>query len=461
MAPLTVKVSLGDRLGIRNEAAVRSTLHHLSRVKHLSLAQGQFEGYDGPEEFKSLIRLLDAPAPLLETLDVTFRYGRNDESSLPVNLFSGNAPRLANLRISRCGLNWRSPIFANLRSLKVIDPPVALRPPADQFLSALSSIPRLEILEFRSDFASTGGAVVPHVSTAVLPLLTNLTIASPLLNAVLLLNHITYPTTACVAITCAIDGFRQDSDRNLSVVHGLASLLGGRVDGPIRSLAVHEQGIRAWTSPGIEPSVFSADKPQLSLDFSPLHTSSDHINDITQNVLRPLPLRHVESLLIQCVPLPETAWLDHFGGLARLKTLHVGSDPFGFLNAFSTGTSAALEQSRQAGSPKFKALRTLGISDWTFDEFHGPHVPGGRRTSCFESLVSCLKARRKEGVALSELVVEDCHHVDEADISDLEKIVAKVEWDREANYTEEEEPEYESDEYYDDGFAPFFNAYWY
>lgn len=92
----------------------------------------------------------------LETLDISFAV-ENDKNRLPENLFHGKSPRLTCLKVLRCGSTWRGPIFTNLQSLDVCEVPEALRPPAEQVISALCSMHHLETLPLFFDFALPAG----------------------------------------------------------------------------------------------------------------------------------------------------------------------------------------------------------------------------------------------------------------------------------------------------------------
>lgn len=60
------------------------------------------------------------------------------------------------------------------------------------------------------------------------------------------------------------------------------------------------------------------------------------------------------------------------------------------------------------------------------------------------------------------MVLEECRHVDEDNVVELEEIVSWVKWNGETNFTEEEEEESESAEYYsDDQIPPLLASHWY
>ncbi|KAF8066615.1 hypothetical protein FPV67DRAFT_1495705 [Lyophyllum atratum] len=439
MSPLTITVMCGYYTR-RSTAAVRAALSQLSRIRKLSL----YESHGAPRPFSDFAKFLDSPAPLLETLEICITSARGKASAeytLPEELFSGVSPRLARLGIRDCGLNWGAPIFANLVSLKVANYlPNTSRPLVNQFFSALSTMSRLEKLDFDSDFASASGELISPAATANLPRLVQLSVRSRLVNCVSLMDHITYPSSAHVTVECHLsDG----SATSFSLVRRLADTLGRRIGGPVRCVSFDSDRIRAWTSSGINPRLDS-EIPQFDFCFTLHEMPNFGRPEIATEVFQLLPLEFVESLTVVDLDLSKTAWVNLFGGLTQLKEVEVGHYQSGFLGAFSSGTSDPHEPCDQASEVQFKALKKLTIRFWTLDETINP---GGAGKTLIQSLFDCLEARREQGTAPGELVLAQCCHVAEEDLVALKEIVTEVqvELDSEDSISSDSEDSVSSD----------------
>lgn len=406
---------------------VRDALKELLPVRVRTLYLSRIRG--DRKIFRELVSLLDSPAPILEAFDIHFATSK-DDNKLPENLFAMQSPRLTRLHISSCGLNWQAPIFLNLTSLEVTLIPIALRPSGDQVISALSNMPCLENLVLHSIFAPPSVVATTFSTTANLPRLVSFNAECHLLNCVLLFDHITYPNTAHVHVTCDIAEFDEHTC-DFALFQILAGNLGRRTQIPIRCLKVHEQRVELHgSSKALGPA-------QLTFGVTPRYSPLRFMAKIITNILQSLPpLQEVKSLTVDGVAPDKMAWLKYFGHLGRVKQLHVASDYNGFLDAFATSTSTAFGQLDYAEGPPFKALRTLTVDNWTFDQVYSRRWP---KMSCLERLKDALRTRRKEGVELAKLVIEECRHVQYSDVAALEKLVKAVEWDGEQSFTEDEE----------------------
>jgi len=406
---------------------VKSALTQLSRIRGLSLIQVDYD-FKGHDTFFEVVELLESPAPLLETFVVHLKARRADANGLPENLFSGHSPQLTHLHITNCALNWGASLFTNLKSLKVYDNVIqTVRPPADQFISALSKMPRLETLEFHSEFAWTSGGVISHTRIANLPHLVHLGLRYHVSDCGFLLDHITYPGTTSVHILC--DKYRFHEERTSRVAfEGLVESLANRIQNLIRSMAFRDISLQFWTSTVTSPSNTSV-APQLDFQIA-----QGLAIEVFSTICERLPLIHLGSLMVHLVHPTEAMWLDSFGDLKHLENIHVVFDSTAFLRVLSMSTT--LKRSDPTVGFKFRALRDLTVSGWTFDEDLG--VP---KKTCIGALKYSLKARQKKGMALSKLVVKGCYHVQEDDVADLQKIVKQVEWDGDRGYSTEESDE--------------------
>ncbi|KAF8060692.1 hypothetical protein FPV67DRAFT_1673543 [Lyophyllum atratum] len=406
-APLTIVVGSRSKF-------VKPALKQLYRIKKLSLFC--IQSYYSHDE-STYTDLLASPAPLLESCEITFRM-RSNRNELPKNIFSGKAPRLAHLSISQCGLNWRAPIFTNLISLEINSSLEKTVPPADQFISAVSTMARLETLVYNSPLFQTSSEVF---MIADLPRLVSVEIRSQLYNCIFILDHIAYPNTTCVTMVCETQWVTKDFEC-LSSIKRLAENLIKRMHGPARSLAVGEQRIRVWTSPGaysMRPPVASL----LDLDIFWHAVEEETFSmDVTTAILQPLlPLQDLEALTVEGVAFDEAFWVKAFSDLYVLKDIRVVSDEpvAGFLAALET--RPAMQSNLATGHQlKFQGLRELTVCEWTLD---AEYNSGDVQKTYIEGLMDFLGARDREGKPLNKLTLEECRHADNGDVTELEKIV--------------------------------------
>ncbi|KAF8056982.1 hypothetical protein FPV67DRAFT_1529699 [Lyophyllum atratum] len=418
---------------------VKATMSQLSRIKKLALHQGHL----GEESFMEIVSLLDSPAPLLETLEISFYNRLRAENRLPDHLFSGDAPRLSHLLVDKGILNWKALPFTHLKSLEVQSPMEA--PPLEHIIFALANLPLLESFKCTTSYAHPAGVTSTPCTVVVdLPRLANLEIRSGLPSCVFLLDHITYPETTWVMVSCSVMLMFEQHTSNVSWAQGLANDLIRRARKPIHSLDVQEDAMTVATShDGIRYNRES--QVELHFDFTSTRQS---IVDIAVGIIQALPtLEHTETLVVEGISLPKETWINHFRALSRVKELRVGHDCPGFLKAFSDSSWARPGQFDHADHLAFEALRELTISRWMFDEtydyFEDWTGKSGPR-SCVDRLSDGLEARQEAGMALEKLVLDKCRRVDEVSVAELRKFVKHLEWDEDPRWTASDE---EYDEY--------------
>ncbi|KAG5645143.1 hypothetical protein DXG03_006860 [Asterophora parasitica] len=391
MAPLNVivrdELRYYTRLGkSRLAPVVKAAVLELSHIKNLHLSSADLVGDAG---YKEIIELLDAPAPFLETIDIT-------NANLPVNLFAGVSPHLSSLVLSTCAFDVRPPIVANLQTLRLYQchAPTDGKIPIDHFISALSTMTRLTTLHVIDSLDHRGVTAHPSAQqVAELPHLTELSIGTLVSNCIFLLDHIVYPSFTRVSVKYQTDV--PGTNDNISVVRRLAEKLGSRVPGPIRSVELDVQGIRT-----------------LTLD-------------------RPFSLKLLKT---------------HFGQLGHLTTIFAGNRATtSVISVLADGLSRKKSATR-AAKPSFRTLETLGIEGWDFEE-----TRHGFENMVFRELKTCLAKRKKVGVPLARLIIDECFHVDEVlYVEPLRTAVGDVQWDGETNYTEleyDDEDDFNSDGY--------------
>jgi hypothetical protein len=189
---------------------VRQKSFNLSQpIRHLERALAQSHRWrtfitelDDVDE--ALIPALSHPAPHLEVF--CLRVHRSIELKLPASLFADDAPKLRELRLTRCGFNPSSmSIFGNLTSLSVIGMNSgipALCPNVAKWLQVLSAAPLLELLKIdRAVAPSTSAEVLLQVT---LPNLCCMHLAGSTIVCGQLLARLDTPSLSQFLISCAL-----------------------------------------------------------------------------------------------------------------------------------------------------------------------------------------------------------------------------------------------------------------
>ncbi|KAG5647172.1 hypothetical protein DXG03_001127 [Asterophora parasitica] len=404
---------------------VKAAVLELSHIRNLHLSPRNLADVD----YKEIIELLDAPAPFLETVEIT-------DANLPVNLFAGDSPRLTGLVLSTCTFDMQLPIVANLRTLKLRHAPADNRIPVDQLISALSTMSRLEALHVIDSLDDHHGvtAIHPAQQVAQLPHLIELSIDCLLSNCISLLNRIVYPTSTRVCAKYQTDLSGKDDD--ISVVRSFAKELGSRAPGPIRSVMLDEHGIKVWQSPHAPAS-----SPNLEITLPVL---SKH-EPAAKRFIRSLDLTRLKTLILHC-PFSPKFLTTSFGELRHLTTVIAGDNAFMFLSALAVGlprkTSSTTDGADADAGPSdkskltFLSFKTLQIEGWQFDELR----QGGN--TVFEVLKSCLRRRNEAGAPLPKLAIQSCLHGKEhLYVRALRAVVGEVEWDGASNQEDSDECE--------------------
>ncbi|KAF8062463.1 hypothetical protein FPV67DRAFT_1508606 [Lyophyllum atratum] len=407
----SAEVGEGNAGAIRNGAshhhahilqfvAKSGTIAQLSRIKELALYQGNL----GHDRFMELLSPLDSPAPVLESLDISFlKFARDNK--VPNYLFSGEAPRLSRLRLVGGDLNWQALPFTNLRSLEVRS---TFAPPPEHIIFTLSNMPLLESFECEFHRATTHCTSTQCTVLVNLPRLVNLAIESDL--------------PAC-KIKVMKD--RRLNTVSVSLTQGLANDVIRRAQKTIHSLKVQQYAIILETCPETLEDAAQKNRCRSQLYFE-FYPPKPPVVEIMTDIIQVLPsLAQTEILDVDVVSLPKAIWMNHFRGLSRLNTLRVGADCAGFLEVFSDSSLAMPGQSGHAAHFAFEALCELTLADWYFDEYCN-FPDDGPWKSCYASLKDCLKARQEAGLTLELLMLENCNNVERYSVAPLRRYVKNL-----------------------------------
>jgi hypothetical protein len=371
-----------------------------------------------------------SPAPLLESLYLDFTNRAFDSiHTVPEHVFSGHAPRLRELELRNCSIVWHSPLLCGLTMLKISCFPPAARPSISQFMAALNNMPNLQVLHLGSTLITDTAAIgVGFQRLVPLPNLTHISIKSDISECILLLNHLTYPSTVFVTLLCDLSAAPHDVPyiRSLEQVFCKSK--------PIRHLYADysHRDLVIQLKTFDTPKTHSKDWRDIcQVDITLFHQQFiDHADPAWEDMLRTLwtsvPMTDLETMCVDaCNSQFDHTWSHIFASLVavKLKKLEV-YEQYGsvFFPAFSHNALGQAEQPNQTVSLQLPALQELTLGNLKFDE-----EPDGK--TCMERLQIYLKDRHRHQAAITKLFLKDCRRVSDNDVESLREFVRDVTWD--------------------------------
>ena len=200
-----------------NQKSIISALSNISRIKALHL-----EPFISKVDWDILAVNLMNPAPQLERFVLHGSYqnaAASNRSTLPYDLFSGDAPRLRELELRNCKVPWTSPVLWTLTSLKVsyrhrVTGEGTGGLGLDQVISALRCIPCLEDLSLQHALptlrAEDSINFSPGSATIPLPCLKSIHLEDNLQACTYLLNQLPYPATTSITLVSTLSWLDPD-----------------------------------------------------------------------------------------------------------------------------------------------------------------------------------------------------------------------------------------------------------
>ncbi|KAJ7180688.1 hypothetical protein C8R46DRAFT_1070260 [Mycena filopes] len=443
MAPLRIRVN-ADYLTPKVIEAVHSSLGQISRTEELDVAGGSV--------IQEILNLTD-PAPYLHSLSLSLlsHWQTSPERVvLPADFLNGEAPRLRKIELTGFSIPWDSPLMSNLVNLKVMNPGAPPPPSSmNELVEALGRMPLLETLELENVLPTLAEDItticVPSVR-AQLPCLKRIVLVSyvSVLQVADTLNHLSYPSTTSMKISCrassgSCGGFT-------SLIPTLSNLQRGVKSH--HSLRVHFDVTR------LNITLFQPDSQPRS-HFLELELNwNEHRRDLSllPFICKALPLQRLRSLYIVSGDIDARTWLGSFADLPCLRDIRFHGEATEFItvlreDVFLDGTKqapqipavkpvghgrrASLRKPREenvSGGLFFPALRYLTLEDADFS----PPV--------LDMLKSALMERCERKQNLWSLTLQECIMLTSDNVRELEEIVPDVIWDEvERGFTEDEE----------------------
>ncbi|KAI9455928.1 hypothetical protein BJY52DRAFT_1417305 [Lactarius psammicola] len=325
---LEARVPIGHWDDARFSEFQKQLQARVSHIRHLGISAEYFH-------LRKTLEGLVLSAPTLESLSLSseeYRHrAKSSRVSVPDTLFDGTTPRLSQLEIRNCAINWKSPLLKGLRYLEIRTPSTNARPSLSIWLDALDEMPQLKTLTLHSaspiapSYASLPSSIE---RTATLPSLAHLNISASVRDCGLALAHLVLPELtelSFMATSCRWDG----SDVQDVLPYVVPHAHGPQDTQPLQSVVVHAErtsaDIRAWTvsdadirfsarmwfsvtnedwSPETYIEVFNAAMAALPVDSLVTLTSQDHSSPLNKQFwLRHAPRWH----LLQHVRLAASA----------------------------------------------------------------------------------------------------------------------------------------------------------
>lgn len=470
MAPLVIKANL-TYMTPKMVEAVQSALEHISRTRELHITAST-------ATIEKLLTTICGNANHLQSFCLSNpqhnHYTFNESYILPDDIFNGVTPHLKRLELIKCNLRWSSPLLSGLTHLKIHDTDPYFHPTITELISVLEKMPKLETLDLQNSLPSLPDAVTaaPSVERVIdLPHLSYIRIDSSVLECANVLNHLSFPTTTSIHLTCLAT---ETTDNDFSSIFPTFSNMRGSSTSkqgsgkPLRSLYVQNTsgGIRvqAWTSAGgrRDPSRTLSSQPRIDLGLTWRKQGQNKAEQVMTAVCKALPLAHLTSLhMCHLDGIGKDVWLNTFGALPKLRNVRVqGNSVHGLIEALvaevgekqqadlaAVGRQPSLRRKKIVAPPSvfFPGLHYLVLDETDFDE---------NEQSLLDPLINCLMERCERKAEVRELILVQCSHLEDSDVELLEEIVVDVGWDGIVQgFSDSEEDEEDEENYYDhDGY---------
>lgn len=433
MAPLVVRADL-TYMTPKMLDTVQSAMKHLPHTRELHISAMKL-----PME-KILANAMFLDAPLLESLCLSnprFGYASDLNYTLPeCGIFNG-ATRLRRLELTKCNLSWDSPLLTGLTHLKLHDFR-SLLPTMSQMLDALERMPNLESLDLEDCLPTLPDATTtpPQPDRIVnLPHLSRIRLSSQILECANLLNHLCYSSSTSLRLNCkATDATYHEISSLIPALSNVRKNIREGNEKPIRCLTI--EGIttsclrlQTWPYNNGPRNAPSRPSSRVELELSWRHYGRGTMERVVSELCHALPLTHLDTLHVYDIDLPLTKWLRAFGGLSRLKNIHVrGPAACGLIEALHLVEECESKRNLR----KTKAVLSAGV-----------FFPGLKKLVLerahfldedvdfldLDELCNCLMQRYECKAEIRELQLIDCYHLSGREVELIRQIVVDVEWD--------------------------------
>ncbi|KAI0640809.1 hypothetical protein C8Q79DRAFT_1122856 [Trametes meyenii] len=431
-APLLVRASVRSS-GDERAKLLEDIIGESHRLKELNLS--------GPARFvQEICPKITVPAHHLESMVLsdsdsgTYGYGAGD-TTLPLTLSQGMAPRLRNLEVRRLVFGWNNPVFTpSITRLVLIGryDSQSLLGTFDHIMSALEVMSNLEVIELDSAIPRLPDDTITLPKperTIALSKLRRLAVMGSTLDCANLVNHLSLPPDIRLELIGRGGGGAKELIR-IAGVHAarstplLAVHLSRLYDGKLR--------MKGWRTT-VDP--MSSVQPCVELQIDALACSSIASYLVRDSKMFP----RVRILTIEA-ETHNWRWKDVFAGMPNLQILSVHGDP---QDEFFTALSTTRDRKKSTPSLILPNLCSLKLSNARLCSPDYDHTP-----EFLDVLEDWLLLRCNYDLPIYKLHLTDCINLTEEDVERLIEIVPYVEWDGVVQFESEDEEEDEEEEPY-------------
>ncbi|KAK6992256.1 F-box domain-containing protein [Favolaschia claudopus] len=498
MAPLSIKANLAYRV-TQSHPIFSSLLGHLSRIRELDV-------HAGGDSISELLDLTES-APCLQSLilngNSVHGYQLPDEQRvLEPNFLNGDTPRLRRLELTRFTLPPNSPLLSNLFHLKLHSVPSLARLAVPELVAALEKMPELETLDLDNALPPvtpdeyTISTSPPRLS---LPRLKRIVLGNAMtLQCADILNHLSFAGSLSPTIRISCVSSMSSPNEWDALNTALANVQCTGKTRPLRRLSLRmsfgSMGLKAWSRCGESepaPDINKFSQPMSSFFASRLDPGGVPVLDIEcmchaytdlepQRLLvsasKSLPLRDLQHLSISADyhEMGTQTWIDTFGNLPNLHSIHVTGKANNFIAALREDVIIGGVKQVPAAPPVVPSGRRASLRRPKVEVSGGLFFPALRNLTLEKidfallrlvTLQNTLMERCERKQELWKLTLLGCSHFVDPYVATLEEIVVDVDWDGcELGFTDEEsEPNYSEDDdmYSDYGYGYGYEGYGY
>lgn len=416
-APLHVQVGVTDA----TVEPTRLILRELARIEELLIGVSA--------ETFHILRALDAPAPLLRSLNIEALYQRSPRPApqLPsLEVLARSVAKLEQLDLLHCPFPWSLPVpFTSLTHLKVVGTGDD-RPAMGHIIIVLACLKHLESLDFEGMLPTLpdDATSISSPSTVVsLPRLQRIRLEGAAVECADMLNHLSFPSTVYLTLECT-------SARGMVALIGCIQARIPVIEQP-HTIAFEEDFAESKTHVRL-----SADDGPISHAAFPLVVTfkcSSTPSTATPAWWNPvifcshIPLASVHYVHLSGILPPSYyddqahQWLQVFSEMVALEVLSAeGLAAYRVPHILSVALS-------EGGPPCLQTIRRVELEDVVFGT--AETFERGEPGAFTEELVQSLLARLWDVPPLDAITIRRSKYVDSRCVERLEKVVGRVEWD--------------------------------
>ncbi|TFY64321.1 hypothetical protein EVJ58_g2690 [Rhodofomes roseus] len=451
--PMGLSATFYPRVNSPQEDSLASILSHTARIRSLSL------GSKGPLS-ERILRLLDGPAPLLETLTMRFETGShicNNEQDHIHKLLHPETSRLRQLHLHSVLLQWNNTSLPQLTHLTVTCKPhqVTVQVHVEAFLRAIEQMSVLEELVVQSALTAPidQGEVPTNLVQASLPRLRYLRVLENTRNTISLLSHMTTPSLARLFVE--IDGDTKTLSGELFAALATKTPSLGTFATLVVTIArftLHGIHIQAFRKGCVNRETRPDSQPELEVCFGRLEPDT-----VITNACESLPICDVHFLTVSGRSLLRSTLLALFKRTKKVVELNVTQcADYDVLPGVLVDRRRGHKHRHSEGNAYhyiLPHLRSLSLSLCYFGARGDPYEyelePSERLA---DGLIDSYIQRYEYGAEIEQLHIVHPVNLSRREVDRLKEVVRVVEWDGTIDFDEQESDSlYHSEDGYDDG----------